>query len=110
MLCRRASLDRSTHGQDEAYRRSLMRELERKETEYHRLRRQRKKAEDFEPLTIIGRGAFGEVSKQFLSRHIFILPRRCDDPLQQSKTLSDPLCDFCRFDCVETKTPVRFMR
>uniref|UniRef100_A0A7S0RC03 non-specific serine/threonine protein kinase n=1 Tax=Pyramimonas obovata TaxID=1411642 RepID=A0A7S0RC03_9CHLO len=58
---RRASLDRSTHGQDEAYRRSLMRELERKESEYHRLRRQRKKAEDFEPLTIIGRGAFGEV-------------------------------------------------
>eukprot|EP00976_Prorocentrum_cordatum_P113706 1195738-Prorocentrum_minimum.AAC.6 len=40
-----------------------MRELERKESEYHRLRRQRKKADDFEPLTIIGRGAFGERSR-----------------------------------------------
>lgn len=46
---------------DESYRRELLRELERRETEYHRLRRQRKRIVDFEPLTIIGRGAFGEV-------------------------------------------------
>jgi len=38
-----------------------MKDLARKETEYARLMRQRHCAEDFEPLAIIGRGAFGEV-------------------------------------------------
>jgi len=38
-----------------------MKEFGRKETEYARLMRQRHCAEDFEPLAIIGRGAFGEV-------------------------------------------------
>lgn len=35
-------------------------ELERREAEYARLRRQKMSVDDFEPLTIIGRGAFGE--------------------------------------------------
>ena len=38
-----------------------MKDLARKETEYARLMRQRHCADDFEPLAIIGRGAFGEV-------------------------------------------------
>eukprot|EP00241_Pyramimonas_parkeae_P001082 CAMPEP_0114252586 /NCGR_PEP_ID=MMETSP0058-20121206/15917_1 /TAXON_ID=36894 /ORGANISM="Pyramimonas parkeae, CCMP726" /LENGTH=537 /DNA_ID=CAMNT_0001366533 /DNA_START=148 /DNA_END=1761 /DNA_ORIENTATION=- len=58
---RRASLERSCKGTDEGYRQDQLRELEHRESEYHRLRRQRKKADDFQPLTIIGRGAFGEV-------------------------------------------------
>jgi serine/threonine kinase 38 len=40
---------------------SLIKDLERKETEYMRLKRHRICVDDFELLTIIGRGAFGEV-------------------------------------------------
>ena len=41
--------------------RAIMSELEKRESDYMRLQRQRMSADDFEPLTIIGRGAFGEV-------------------------------------------------
>ncbi|WCJ42726.1 Protein kinase family protein [Euphorbia peplus] len=40
---------------------NLLKDLERKETEYIRLKRHKFCAEDFDLLTIIGRGAFGEV-------------------------------------------------
>ncbi|THU61151.1 hypothetical protein C4D60_Mb07t20260 [Musa balbisiana] len=40
---------------------SLLKDLERKETEYMRLKRHKICVDDFELLTIIGRGAFGEV-------------------------------------------------
>ncbi|KAM3383251.1 serine/threonine-protein kinase 38-like [Capsicum galapagoense] len=40
---------------------NLLKELERKETEYIRLKRHKISVDDFELLTIIGRGAFGEV-------------------------------------------------
>jgi hypothetical protein len=40
-----------------------MKDLERKETEYVRLKRHKICVDDFELLTIIGRGAFGEVCK-----------------------------------------------
>lgn len=39
----------------------MMRSLERKETEYMRLQRHKIGIDDFEPLTLIGKGAFGEV-------------------------------------------------
>ena len=39
----------------------LLKDLERKETEYMRLKRHKICVDDFELLTIIGRGAFGEV-------------------------------------------------
>ncbi len=39
----------------------ILAEFEKRETDYTRLQRQRMCYEDFEPLTIIGRGAFGEV-------------------------------------------------
>jgi hypothetical protein len=46
---------------------NLIKDLERKETEYMRLKRHRICVDDFEMLTIIGRGAFGEVCTfQFL--------------------------------------------
>jgi hypothetical protein len=47
--------------QTEEERTRALAELERRETEYTRLRRQKLTVDDFEPLTIIGRGAFGEV-------------------------------------------------
>ncbi|KAJ6323840.1 hypothetical protein OIU76_011188 [Salix suchowensis] len=40
---------------------NLLKYLEKKETEYMRLQRHKMGAEDFEPLTMIGKGAFGEV-------------------------------------------------
>jgi len=40
---------------------NLLKDLERKETEFMRLQRHKMGVEDFELLTIIGRGAFGEV-------------------------------------------------
>lgn len=41
---------------------NLIKDLERKETEFMRLKRHKISVDDFELLTIIGRGAFGEVS------------------------------------------------
>lgn len=40
---------------------NLIKDLERKETEFMRLKRHKICVDDFELLTIIGRGAFGEV-------------------------------------------------
>jgi serine/threonine protein kinase len=39
----------------------MIKDLERKETEFMRLKRNKISVDDFELLTIIGRGAFGEV-------------------------------------------------
>ena len=52
-----ASLDVSEKEQLE-----LLEDLQRKETEYTRLMRNRLCVDDFDLLSIIGRGAFGEVS------------------------------------------------
>lgn len=41
---------------------NLIKDLERKETEFMRLKRNKICVDDFELLTVIGRGAFGEVS------------------------------------------------
>lgn len=40
---------------------SMLSSLEKKEREYMRLQRHKMGADDFEPLTMIGKGAFGEV-------------------------------------------------
>lgn len=40
---------------------NLLKHLEKKETEYMRLQRHKMNADDFELLTMIGKGAFGEV-------------------------------------------------
>ncbi len=48
-------------GLSEEDRRGVLAELEKRESDYTRLQRQRMSSDDFEPLTIIGRGAFGEV-------------------------------------------------
>jgi hypothetical protein len=54
----------------EEERTARLEELERKEREFSRLRRQKTSVDDFEPLTIIGRGAFGEVR----STHVCLAP------------------------------------
>ena len=41
----------------------MMRNLERRETEYMRLQRRKIGIDDFEQLTVIGKGAFSEVCK-----------------------------------------------
>ncbi|MCI80591.1 serine/threonine-protein kinase 38-like, partial [Trifolium medium] len=40
---------------------NLLQYFEKKEREYMRLQRHKMGADDFEPLTMIGKGAFGEV-------------------------------------------------
>jgi len=62
-VCRRTTLEKELASQSVStkLREERIRDLELKETEYARLMRRRHCAEDFMPLTIIGRGAFGEV-------------------------------------------------
>ena len=62
-VARRKALDKLLHSGDltEEEKARTREEFERKEQEISRLRRQRLTADDFEHLTIIGRGAFGEV-------------------------------------------------
>ncbi|KAG9451801.1 hypothetical protein H6P81_004705 [Aristolochia fimbriata] len=56
---------------------SLIKDLERKETEFMRLKRHKICADDFELLTIIGRGAFGEVRlcREKTSGNIFAMKK-----------------------------------
>lgn len=52
---------------------NLLKYLEKKETEYMRLQRHKMGADDFEPLTMIGKGAFGEVQSNLVSDHLAFL-------------------------------------
>lgn len=57
---------------------NLLKDLERKETEYMRLKRHKICVDDFDLLTIIGRGAFGEVSFMNIGDCIsVIVAKRC---------------------------------
>ncbi|KAJ6805895.1 serine/threonine-protein kinase 38 isoform X1 [Iris pallida] len=64
---------------------NLIKDLERKETEYMRLKRHKICVDDFELLTIIGRGAFGEVRlcREKTSGNIFAMKK-----LKKSEMLS----------------------
>ncbi|XP_065849282.1 uncharacterized protein [Euphorbia lathyris] len=64
---------------------NLLKDLERKETEYMRLKRHKFCADDFDLLTIIGRGAFGEVRlcREKKSGHIYAMKK-----LKKSEMLS----------------------
>lgn len=61
--CRRWVLERKLASSDvpKEEQINLIKDLERKETEFMRLKRHKICVDDFELLTIIGRGAFGEV-------------------------------------------------
>jgi len=62
---------------DEKSKELALRELERRESEYTRLQRHKMSADDFEPLTIIGRGAFGEVRlcREMVSGNIYAMKK-----------------------------------
>ncbi len=68
--CRRSALEKELQreGLPEEQKRQVISELEKRESDYTRLQRQRMTANDFEPLNIIGRGAFGEVCTQCAAR------------------------------------------
>lgn len=51
----------------------ILKNLEKKETEYMRLQRHKMGVDDFDLLTIIGRGAFGEVSLRVFLITLLIL-------------------------------------
>ncbi|KAJ0963272.1 hypothetical protein J5N97_028394 [Dioscorea zingiberensis] len=55
----------------------LLKNLEKKETEYMRLQRHKMGVDDFELLTIIGRGAFGEVRlcREKTTRHVYAMKK-----------------------------------
>lgn len=63
VICRRSVLEKKLASSDvpEEEQINLLKDLERKETEYIRLKRHKISVNDFDILTIIGRGAFGEV-------------------------------------------------
>lgn len=77
--CRRWVLERKLASTDvpKEEKINLIKDLERKETEFMRLKRHKICVDDFELLTIIGRGAFGEVRifNNILPAHIKI--RNC---------------------------------
>ena len=64
LICRRLVLEQKIASLDvsEKEQLELLEDLQRKETEYTRLMRNRLCVDDFNLLSIIGRGAFGEVS------------------------------------------------
>lgn len=63
VVCRRMQLEKQLQSQQltDEERQNILQSLERRERDFTRLQRQRMSAADFELLTIIGRGAFGEV-------------------------------------------------
>lgn len=78
---------------------NLIKDLERKETEFMRLKRHKICVDDFDLLTIIGRGAFGEV------RMLSLGTTCCFGLLIYITICWLPrvfYCSylFCRFDCV----------
>ena len=63
ILCRRDMLEKKLADAEvsKEEQNNILKYLEKKETEYMRLQRHKMGADDFEPLTMIGKGAFGEV-------------------------------------------------
>lgn len=63
MLCSRDNLEKKLADADvpKEEQSNILQYLEKKETEYMRLQRHKMGADDFDPLTMIGKGAFGEV-------------------------------------------------
>uniref|UniRef100_A0A7N0T0M2 non-specific serine/threonine protein kinase n=1 Tax=Kalanchoe fedtschenkoi TaxID=63787 RepID=A0A7N0T0M2_KALFE len=76
---RRWSLERKLADSDvtEEEQTNILKYLERKETEYMRLQRRKMGVDDFELLTIIGRGAFGEVRlcREKSSSHVYAMKK-----------------------------------
>ncbi|KAH6770075.1 AGC cGMP-dependent and protein kinase kinase family protein [Perilla frutescens var. hirtella] len=56
---------------------NILKHLEKKETEYMRIQRHKMGADDFEPLTMIGKGAFGEVRicREKSTSHVYAMKK-----------------------------------
>ena len=67
LSCRRNILEKKLADAEvsEEEQNNLLKYLEKKETDYMRLQRHKMGSDDFEPLTMIGKGAFGEVCTFF---------------------------------------------
>ena len=76
LQCRRNVLEKKLADAEvsEEEQNNLLKFLEKKETEYMRLQRHKMGADDFEPLTMIGKGAFREV--------LFLFRIQCEIPLR----------------------------
>ncbi|KAK8953119.1 Serine/threonine-protein kinase AtPK1/AtPK6 [Platanthera guangdongensis] len=76
---RRWSLERKLADADvtEEEQNNILKDLEKKETEYMRLQRHKMGVDDFELLTIIGRGAFGEVRlcREKSTAHVYAMKK-----------------------------------
>lgn len=118
--CRRWVLERKLASSDvpKEEQINLIKDLERKETEFMRLKRHKICVDDFELLTIIGRGAFGEVRNLhvilaiyqmihhsqsiYVINHNFVLLLLTHFSIiyhQSGETFVDNFSNF-RFDCV----------
>jgi hypothetical protein len=64
LSCRRCSLEKKLADADvsEEEVNNILKQFEKKETEYMRLQRHKMSVDDFDLLTMIGKGAFGEVN------------------------------------------------
>ena len=56
---------------------NILKQFEKKETEYMRLQRHKMSVDDFDLLTMIGKGAFGEVKLPLKCRPLFFLFLSC---------------------------------
>lgn len=77
---------------------NLLKFLEKKETEYMRLQRHKLGVADFDLLTMIGKGAFGEVC--FLDSILSV----------SENTKIRMYCCFCRLEFVKKRRQVKFMQ
>jgi len=88
-------------------RQNILQSLERRERDFTRLQRQRLSATDFELLTIIGRGAFGEVyclAGHDLTNNVHVIYRASSRLYLHPRT---KLCYSCRSDCAGRKPMAR---
>lgn len=74
LSCRRCSLEKQLADADvsEEEVNNILKQFEKKETEYMRLQRHKMSVDDFDLLTMIGKGAFGEVN-QYANRQPFCI-------------------------------------
>jgi hypothetical protein len=75
---------------------NLLKDLERRETEYMRMQRHKMGVDDFELLTIIGRGAFGEVFFPSFSYFVQLFDEWSSNfSIVLSPSFTSPHVDYC---------------
>lgn len=97
-ICRRWSLERKLADAEvtEEEQNNLLKDLERRETEYMRMQRHKMGVDDFELLTIIGRGAFGEVFFPSFSYFVQLFDEWSSNfSIVLSPSFTSPHVDYC---------------